>query len=174
VVTWFAPVLCFTMEEAWMLRYPGPEQSVHLQLFPETPAAWADAALIDKWNRIRALRRVVTGALEIARRDKTIGASLEAAPVLFVKDPQDVALFATVDLAEIAITSAATVDLGEGPADAFRLSEVPGADAVFHKALGHKCARCWMILPEVGTIAGHDDLCRRCSEAVGSLEGAAA
>jgi isoleucyl-tRNA synthetase len=174
VVTWFAPVLCFTMEEAWLLRYPGAEESVHLQFFPQTPSAWADAGLVEKWNRIRALRRVVTGALEIARRDKTIGASLEAAPVLYVKDARDVALFITVDLAEIAITSAATVDLGEGPADAFRLPDMPGAAAVFHRAEGRKCARCWMILPEVGTVPGHDDLCCRCSDSVGILEGAAA
>jgi isoleucyl-tRNA synthetase len=85
-----------------------------------------------------------------------------------------VALFITVDLAEIAITSAATVDLGEGPQDAFRLPDVPGAAAMFHGAEGRKCARCWMILPEVGSIPHHDDLCRRCSNAVGTLEGAAA
>ena len=75
-------------------------------------------------------------------------------------------LFDAVDLAEIAITSAATVTQGEGPADAFRLPDLAGAAAVFGQAQGHKCARCWMILPEVGTVAGHDDLCRRCGSAV--------
>src|SRR5690348_17056624 len=84
VVTWFAPFLCFTMEEAWLARFPGENESVHLQVFPETPKGWADAALVEKWTRIRTLRRVVTGALEIKRRDKVIGASLEARPVLYV------------------------------------------------------------------------------------------
>ena len=116
VVTWFAPILCFTMEEAWLLRFPGENDSVHLQTFPETPAGWADHALIEKWNRIRALRRVVTGALEIARRDKVIGASLEAAPVLYVSDARDANLFDTVDLAEIAITSGAARPPGGGAA----------------------------------------------------------
>jgi isoleucyl-tRNA synthetase len=174
VVMWFAPILCFTMEEAWLLRFPGEHESVHLQLFPETPASWADPALVEKWTRIRALRRVVTGALEIARRDKTIGASLEAAPVLYVQDEADAALFDDVSLAEIAITSVAFVKVGEGPEDAFRLPDVPGAAAAFHRADGGKCARCWMLLPEVGTVPAHSDLCRRCSDAVDALEGAAA
>jgi len=174
VVTWFAPILCFTMEEAWLLRFPGEHESVHLHVFPETPSSWANPTLVEKWNRIRALRRVVTGALEIARRDKTIGASLESAPVLFVRAAVDAALFDDVSLAEIAITSAATVEIGEGPEDAFRLPDVPGAAAVFRRADGRKCARCWMVLPEVGTVVGHDDLCRRCSAAVDALEGAAA
>jgi isoleucyl-tRNA synthetase len=164
VVTWLAPVLCFTMEEAWTLRYP--DQSVHLQLFAETPAAWRSPALIEKWNRIRTLRRVVTGALEVARRDKVIGASLEAAPVLYVSDEADAAVLNGLNLAEIAITSAAHVVTGEGPADAFRLADVPGVAAGFHHAQGEKCARCWMILPEVGKVPDHPDLCHRCSEAV--------
>ena len=80
------------------------------RLFPETPADWANPDLIEKWNRIRALRRVVTGALEIARRDKMIGASLEAAPAALCSATRaDAALFDDVDLAEIAITSAAQV-----------------------------------------------------------------
>jgi isoleucyl-tRNA synthetase len=170
-VTWLAPILCFTMEEAWLLRFGGENESVHLHTFFETPAEWRDHPLIEKWTRVRALRRVVTGALEIVRAAKTIGASLEAAPVLYVKEASDAALFETVDLAEIAITSRASVEIGDGPADAFRLAEVPGAAAMFRPSEGHKCARCWMILPEVGTVKDHDDLCRRCADAV---DGAAA
>ncbi|MGD0189725.1 MAG: isoleucine--tRNA ligase [Rhizomicrobium sp.] len=169
VVTWFAPILCFTMEEAWLLRFPGEAESVHLQLFQPIPKEWSDPILVETWNRVRALRRVVTGALEIARRDKLIGASLEAAPVLYVENSSDAQLFERVDLAEISITSSAHVKKGEGPSDAFRLSEVPGAGALFKHAEGNKCARCWMVLPEVGTVADHEDLCRRCAQAVESL-----
>ena len=90
------------------------KESVHLQEFFAYAAAMEhNAALIKKWERIRALRRVVTGALEIARRDKMIGASLEAAPVLFVTDAADAALFESVDLAEIAITSTASCRMRE-------------------------------------------------------------
>jgi isoleucyl-tRNA synthetase len=118
--------------------------------------------LVRKWDRIRALRRVVTGALEIARRDKVIGASLEAAPILYVRDAEDVALFDAVDLAEIAITSAATISVADPPADAFVLGEVPRVAVQFQRA---------SVLPEVGTVPGHDVLCRRCSAAVEALEG---
>ncbi len=173
VVTWLAPILCFTMEEAWLLRFPRDE-SVHLHTFFEVPREWANPALMEKWERIRDLRRVVTGALEIARRDKVIGASLEAAPVLFVTEKKDADLFAGIDLAEIAITSAAHVSTIAAPADAFTLPEIPGAAAVFHHAQGDKCARCWMILPEVTQNPAHPDLCNRCADAVDALAGGAA
>jgi isoleucyl-tRNA synthetase len=164
IVTWLAPILCFTMEEAWTMRF-GKDESVHLQLFPPTPEDWRDDALVAKWNRVRALRRVVTGALEIARRDKIIGASLEASPTLYVESADDVALFATLDLAEISITSHASLVQGAAPEGAFRLNDVPGAAVVFAHAGGGKCARCWMVLPEVGKLS-NPDLCQRCEEAV--------
>jgi isoleucyl-tRNA synthetase len=158
-------VLCFTMEEAWTARF-GRDTSVHLETFPETPAEWTNGALLDKWLRVRALRRVVTGALEVQRAAKVIGASLEAAPTLFVEEADDAKLFETVSLSEIAITSGAQLSVGKGPDGAFRLPDVPGAAVVFGKADGAKCARCWMVLPEVGHNPAHDDLCNRCSEAV--------
>ena len=169
VVTWLAPILCFTMEEAWLLRFPGEADSVHLQLFPETPAEWRAPELIEKWNRIRTLRRVVTGALEIARRDKVIGASLEAAPVLYVSEQSDADLLGGIDVAEIAITSAAHVSRRVPPPEAFRLPEVAGVAAQFRHAEGDKCARCWMILPEVGKNQAHLDLCNRCAAVIDSL-----
>jgi isoleucyl-tRNA synthetase len=167
IVTWFAPILCFTMEEAWTWRF-GDKESVHLQLFPETPAEWRNEKLLADWDRIRTLRRVLTGALEIARRDKIIGASLEAAPVLYVTDAADKTLLDASDFADIAITSGVVVTTDAAPADAFRLPDVSGVAASFRAADGAKCARCWMVLPEVGKNPKHDDLCNRCAEAVGS------
>ncbi len=167
VVTWLAPLLCFTMEEAWTTRY-GADDSVHLHRFPKTPAEWNNEALPQPWERVRDLRRVVTGALELRRAAKEIGSSLEAKPTLFVETAEDAALFAHVDLAEIAITSGARVEIGKGPAEAFRLPDVAGAAVVFALADGKKCGRCWMVLPEVGTIPAHPDLCRRCSDAIDS------
>jgi len=166
LVTWLAPMLAFTMEEAWTTRF-GTDESVHLHRFPESPAEWANEPLLEKWARLRELRRVVTGALEVKRAAKEIGASLEAKPTLYVEDPEDAALFADVDLGEIAITSGAQVVVGKAPADAFRLPDVPGVAVVFAHAEGRKCARCWMVLPEVGGNPDHPDLCKRCSNAVG-------
>ena len=86
-VTWLAPMLCFTAEEAWLARDPEAA-SVHLEPFPDVPAGWRDEALAEKWRQIRNLRRVVTGALELERAAKRIGSSLEAAPVIYVADPE--------------------------------------------------------------------------------------
>lgn len=63
-----------------------------------------------------------------------------------------------MNFADICITSAITVEAGEGPEDAFRLPEVPGVAVVFARAEGRKCARSWKILPEVGTDPDYPDV----------------
>jgi isoleucyl-tRNA synthetase len=166
LVTWLAPILPFTTEEAWLTRFPSDTDSVHLRTFHTIDDAVRNDALAQKWHRIRDLRRVVTGALEIARRDKVIGASLEAAPTLHVSHADDAALFDGLDLAEIAITSAAAVSTEPAPAGAFTLDEIVGAGVVFAKAEGAKCVRCWMVLAEVGSAEDHPELCLRCADAV--------
>ena len=122
-VIWLAPMLCFTAEEAWLARDPAA-QSVHLEQFPDVPQSWRDDALAEKWRKLRNVRRVVTGALELERAAKRIGSALEAAPIVYVADPDLFAAAVDVDLAELCITSAATLVEGEGPAAAFRLDDV--------------------------------------------------
>ena len=102
-------------------------------------------------GKVRAVRRVVTGALEIERKEGRIGSSLEAAPKVYVADKELRAALSGVDLAEIAITSGARLMLGEGPESAFRLDDVKGVAVVFERAQGVKCARSWKILAEVGS-----------------------
>jgi isoleucyl-tRNA synthetase len=165
LVTWLAPMLPFTMEEVWLERLPGDESSVHLVDFPPTPAEWFDAQLAAKWDQVRKARRVVTGALEIERRDKRIGASLEAAPTLHVADPALRAALATVDFADLCITSDLALTDAPLPAGAFALDDVPGVAVVPTLAEGAKCARCWKILPDVGTHA-HPGVCARCDAAL--------
>ncbi len=63
-------MLCFTAEEAWLSRYGEDAQSVHLEAFPQVLAGWRDDALAEKWRKIRNIRRVVTGALELERAQK--------------------------------------------------------------------------------------------------------
>src|SRR5262250_2032064 len=120
-VIWLAPMLPFSAEEAWLARYPSADGSVHLEQFPEIPASWRNDALAEKWRNVRTVRRVVTGALEIERAAKRIGSSLEAAPMVYVTNPQLFEALVDIDLAEISITSAATLVEAEAPADAFRL-----------------------------------------------------
>ena len=166
LTTWLAPILVFTAEDVWLARFPGPEESVHLQDIPDTPAGWRDEALAAKWAGIRQTRRVVTAALEIQRQDKVIGASLEAAPVVHVRDAEVLKALRTVDFADICITSAVVLTGDPMPQEAFRLPEVPGVGVVFEKAEGAKCLRCWKILPDVGQHP-HAGTCARCNDALG-------
>lgn len=163
---WLAPVLAFTAEEAWLDRYPSDTGSVHLQTLPHTPEAWRDDALAERWQKIRRVRRVVTGALEIERAAKRIGASLEAAPVVHVADPDLLAAVQGVDFADICITSDITVVAGEGPAEAFRLDEVRGVAVEPRPAEGRKCARSWRVTPEVGQDAAYPDVTPRDAQAL--------
>jgi isoleucyl-tRNA synthetase len=165
-VTWLAPMLPFTAEEAWLGRHPGADSSVHLEQFPPVPAEWRDPALAQKWRQVRQVRRVVTGALELVRADKKIGSSLEAAPAIYIADPALLAALDGIDMAEVAITSAVTVERGEGPADAFRLDDVAGVAVVFRPAEGRRCARSWKVLPMVGSDPDYPDVSPRDAKAL--------
>ncbi|MGA7546713.1 MAG: isoleucine--tRNA ligase [Methyloceanibacter sp.] len=166
LTAWLAPMLCFTMEEAWLNRFPADKGSVHLRQFPAIKDVWRDDALAEKWRKVRQVRRVVTGALEIERKERRIGSSLEAAPKVYVANNELRAALEGIDLAEIAITSGATLLPGEDTRQAFRLDEVPGVAVEFERAQGRKCARSWKILEDVGTDPEFPELSPRDAEAV--------
>lgn len=165
LTTWLAPVLAFTMEEVWLERFGGENSSVHLIDIPETPAAWLNLELAEKWAMIRRVRRVVTAALEVQRTEKVIGASLEAAPVLYLADQAVKDVLEQMPFADICITSDLTLSTDAAPSDAFTMAEVEGIAVSFVKAEGEKCGRCWKILPDVGT-HGHAAVCGRCDDAL--------
>lgn len=164
LTTWLAPILCFTMEEVWLERHPGPVSSVHLQDFPDTPDEWLDPALAAKWSTVRRVRRVVTGALEVKRTEKVIGASLEAAPVVHVT-AEEAATLKTLSFDDLCITSGIEITTDPAPANAFRIEDIAEVGVVFERADGQKCQRCWKILPDVGTHS-HTGVCARCDAAL--------
>ena len=168
LVSWLAPMLPFTTEEAWLSRYPDAE-SVHLVQFPEIPAEWKNDALEAKWDKIRKVRTVVTGALEVERREKRIGSSLEAAPVVHIADADLLAALNGQDFAEICITSAISVVGDEGPADGFRLPEVAKVVVEQKLAEGLKCARSWRITTDVGSDPQYPDVSARDAAALREL-----
>jgi isoleucyl-tRNA synthetase len=169
-VTWLAPMLCFTAEESWAARYGVDAASVHLEAFPEVPAAWRDDKLADKWRKARTVRRVVTGAIEIERAQKRIGSSLEAHPIVHVSDEDLFEAVVDVDLAEICITSAATLVKDNGPGGAFRLPDVIGVAVVPNLAEGTKCARSWKILTNIGADPQFPDVSPRDAKALREWE----
>jgi isoleucyl-tRNA synthetase len=162
LTAWLAPLLPFTMEEAWMTRFPDAGANA-LRVIPETPEIWRDAVEAARWDKVQAVTRVVTGALEVERRDKRIGAALEAAPRVHIADPALLAAFEGLDAAEVFRTSQASLAPGEGPPGAFRLDGVAVEPL---RAEGRKCARSWRILPEVGADPRYPDLSLRDADAV--------
>ncbi|MDR7143214.1 isoleucine--tRNA ligase [Rhizobium sp. BE258] len=168
MVTWLAPMLPFTTEEAWLSRNPEAV-SVHLEQFPAIPADWKNEALAEKWKSVRAIRSVVTGALEVERKDKRIGSSLEAAPTVHIADAGLKAALDGLDFSEICITSDIAIDAGEGSAEAFRLPEVPGVSVEPTLAEGTKCARSWRITKDVGSDPEYPDVSARDAVALREL-----
>jgi isoleucyl-tRNA synthetase len=166
ILKWLAPVLSFTCEEAWRMYKPDAEPSVHLALFPDSFEGFRDEPLAAKWEIIRNVRRVVTGALEVERAAKRIGSSLEASPLVYVTDKKIFDTLFDVDLAEVSITSNAMATNEDPPAGAFRLNDVPGVAVVVEKAQGIKCARSWKILPSVGDDPEYPDVSPRDAQAL--------
>ena len=176
LTAWLAPFLAFTAEEAWISRCgedASKPASVHLRSFPKVPENWRDDALAEKWAKVRTLRRVVTGALELERAEKRIGSSLQAGPKVYA--PQALADAADgLDFAEICITSCITITTEAPPPGAFALDDVAQVGVLPALAEGEKCARCWRVLPEVGRDASAPELCGRCAAAVAGFEPVAA
>jgi isoleucyl-tRNA synthetase len=166
---YLAPVISFTCEEAW-LSYQGIDiedsnnaESVHLLHYPTLPEAWHNPALDTKWQAIKQARRVIFGALEIARNEQKIRSFLEASPILYCpKDMHD--MLENIDMAELAITSQLTLSQDKAPEDAFTMAGIDHLACVVTIAEGDKCPRCWRILPEVNQ--NKQDLCQRCHDVV--------
>jgi isoleucyl-tRNA synthetase len=160
LVTWMAPMLPFTMEEAWLSRYPDAV-SVHLEQFRGCPDHWRDDDLAAKWKKIRQVRRVITGALEVERREKRIGSSLEAAPFVHITRDDLREAIEGIDMSEISITSGIAFSAKPAPQGAFTLPDVDGVAVVPAKAEGRKCARSWRVTKDVGSDPAFPDVSAR-------------
>jgi isoleucyl-tRNA synthetase len=145
LLTWLAPVMPFTMEEAFLESHlKDRAASVHLLQFLETPDGWHDAELAARWEKIFTVRRVVTGALEVERREKRIGASLESSPRVLVADETLIEAFKGEDAGDLFITSGAElVHSATGEGGGFTLDDTPGVIVYPVKANGVKCRRSW-------------------------------
>ena len=171
LTAWLAPILCFTTEEAWKHRPQGigSEESVHLRLFPSVPEHWSNPALEQRWQRIRQIRKVVTGAIEQERMKKLIGSSLQASPVIYVDSSETQTLLESVPFQDIALTSDITILVSTPPQNAFILDETPHIGVVVRLTEGQKCQRCWKFDNQVGMVPNFPDLCQRCTELVQNL-----
>jgi isoleucyl-tRNA synthetase len=153
---WLAPICALLLKRRGCLTSES-DKSIYLETFPALPFVWNNPEVAQKFEGLRNIRKVMTGALEVARASKQIGSSLQAHAKIFL-DPSLSPFIADVDLAELSITSGVTLENAPLSADAFTLEDVPGVAVAIDLASGEKCARCWKVLPEVKT----RDLCHRC------------
>jgi isoleucyl-tRNA synthetase len=165
LITWLSPIICFTAEEAWQARFGTSKGSVHLQEFPKLADNWKNDDLETKWEIVRDLRKVVTGALETKRAEKVIGSSLEASPEVYA-NAKFVSACNGLKLEDICITSSISlIEANNIPPEAFVLADVKGVGVIFEKSSGEKCERCWKTFTDVGT-HGTQGLCQRCATVV--------
>ncbi|MCI5223497.1 MAG: isoleucine--tRNA ligase, partial [Candidatus Electrothrix sp. AR4] len=172
-----APILSVTSAEAWEhlhgLDQQSPiEESVLFVDFPQVDDIAPDAAMDARWERLLALRGEITKVLEAARRDKTIGLSLDAEVLIqadadtsaFLKENQGL-------LQELCIVSALRLVTESGDAAFVASEEIEGFQVAVRPAPGNKCERCWTISPTVGEDTEHSALCSRCLAVVKELAG---
>ena len=168
MVRLIAPILSFTAEEIWghIPDFPGKAESVHLADMPEVDEAWLDDELAGKWSRLLEVRSQVTKVIEEARREKTVGHSLDAEVSLYADDELHgfLAPYSKL-LREILIVSRVEL-LNEKPGSEARATEMPGLAVQVKSSGAVKCERCWIHDETVGINPEHPGICRRCDEAI--------
>src|SRR6476469_9792682 len=147
MLRWMAPFLSFTAEEAWKLF--GTSESIFFETYAEIGGP--DAALLDKWTRIRAARELVNKEIESLREAGKVGSSLQANVELTLPMATHVFLASLEDdLKFVFITSAIALARG----DALAIAATPSQDT--------KCERCWHWRPDIGSDPAHPEICGRC------------
>ena len=159
LVRWLAPSLSFTCEEAWKAR--GNTSSIHLEDFLKASQNFKNNDIANKWNIIKNIRKVITGAIEKKRAEKLIGSSLEANVMIYVKEDLKKKI-EEINFDEIAITSSFQLLDYKNKKDFFELEDINDVAVTVEKTDGQKCERCWKytdILPD-------KKICQRCDEAI--------
>ena len=160
-----APILTFTAEEIWtaLPAYQGKEKSVHLTMFPEVKHQFRNPDLAESWKTMIAIRSEIARAIEIARKNKVLGHSLEAS--VDISPPEDLRHFLEAhreDMRVLSIVSQLNIVDRDGISDPYRSGEFEGLMIGVTKARGQKCNRCWIYSESVGTDTEHPAICGRC------------
>jgi isoleucyl-tRNA synthetase len=162
LIRWLAPIVVFTSEEAWLSICDSP--SVHLEKFLIPDGKWENQELCNKINEIKEIRRSVTTALEIARKDKIIGSSLQASVTIF--DPDEIVpIKDELFWEEIAITSSLKIKSEPIPNGAFIAEDLKNIGVIVSTAQGEKCERCW----RVSIPLNEDKICERCQKVLAQV-----
>ena len=162
--SWLAPVLCYTAEEAWLSYKDNDKSSIHLEEFPKISSKFNNEKLLKKWSLLRSIRRVITGALEVARKDRIIGSSLDAKIIIYSKNKDHINLLKEVDLNELSIVSDSSIIKESIPSAAYKEQNIEDIGVLVLRAEGNKCERCWKMETNL-----KNSICERCSEVIGDL-----
>ncbi len=157
-----APIVSFTADEIWRaMPHIDSDNSnrVFLNDYPTKIDVDADDAFRDKWARIFKVRQDVQKALEIARANKDIGASLESKVTLYCTEELATFLGDIKDLDKLFIVS--SVEITTDGKGSFT-GEYDELSVGVEKASGEKCERCWTYSDSVGENSKHATLCDRC------------
>ena len=173
LVRLMATILSYTAEEVWG-HVPGPKprvESVHLTLFPEVEAKYLDEQFEERWELLLKVRGEVSKSLEIARQNKLIGNSLEAAVTLGA--PEKLLSFLRQNEAQLQdFFIVSQVELVSSlPAEAYRSPELEGLNILVSRAKGKKCERCWIYDPRTGESTDYPSVCPRCRDALSKIHG---
>ena len=161
-----SPILAFTSDEIWHSMPHDSNADAECVLYNDLPTSTGvnvDEEFIAKWDKIHKIRNDVKKALEIARKNKIIGASLDAKVQLFCTGE----LFDFVKSVENELTTAFIVSqvevINDGKGE-FEGEELPELSVTVSHADGVKCARCWSYSDTVGNDSEYSDVCSRCAE----------
>ena len=162
VIRWIAPIMVFTAEDAWT-AFNKENSIIHLEKYLIPVAEWNNTKVAENIERVKSIRRVVNTALEIARKDKLIGSSLQAKVTLFA--PNEILYTKDSEFwEEIAIVSQFKISNGEAPKNAFVSQDFPQIKIVVSLADGEKCERCWKV-----TQVDENKVCSRCRKVLKNI-----
>ncbi|UCG78080.1 MAG: isoleucine--tRNA ligase, partial [Nitrospirota bacterium] len=163
-----APILSFTAEEVWKFLNDTAEESVFLTGFPEPDKRFLDDELEARWGTLKNVRDTVNKALELKRKEKFIGNSLEAKVILYCTNKDLFSLLSEYRdmLNTLFIVSQSGVTDTEVPDNekekVFSSEETEGLAVMIVKAEGAKCERCWNFSIKVGKFDKAPEVCERC------------
>ncbi len=160
-----APILTFTSEEVWsaMPSWKEKEESVHLAQFPQVNDQYLNPELGERWKTMIDAKTEIAKAVEQARKEKTIGHSLDAR--ITIAAPQKLRELIAAhleDMRALLIVSQLQVADEKDIAAPFKSAEIEGLTVGVEKARGGKCERCWIYEESVGSDANHPTVCSRC------------
>jgi isoleucyl-tRNA synthetase len=156
-VRWIAPILSFTADEMWGF-IPGERAgNVLFTVWYDGLAPLGDDAALSAadMDRLLALREQVAKTLEPMRAAGEIGAALDA-EVALQANAADAAWLAPLaeELRFLFISGDVSVATDAAAKGAIGVLAQPTTKA--------KCVRCWHRRADVGSNAGHPQLCARC------------